>query len=113
MVAQKMRPNCSSTSLLPLLPVDCATENPGEELTLMRPYKHQVGGHTVIFSVDDEHVCKPRNVGESRFYQNVPEELKPWTAKYCFEAEVRLRDYNFSTFVLFSVMNEYCLALLR
>ncbi|KAH7727029.1 inositol hexaphosphate kinase 1 [Aphelenchoides avenae] len=83
-----MRPNCSSTSLLPLLPVDCATENPGEVLTLMRPYKHQVGGHTVIFSVDDEHVCKPRNTGESRFYQNVPEKLKPWTAKYCFEAEL-------------------------
>lgn len=48
----------------------------------VRPFKHQVGGHTCVLQVGRSTVCKPYMEKEAWFYENVPEDLKLFIPKY-------------------------------
>ncbi|KAI1727997.1 inositol polyphosphate kinase domain-containing protein [Ditylenchus destructor] len=54
----------------------------------LKPFKHQVGGHGCIFSVDSKHICKEFLETEASFYAEMPEELRPLTADCCYDAEL-------------------------
>ncbi|KAF6209207.1 hypothetical protein GE061_014952 [Apolygus lucorum] len=46
------------------------------------PLNNQVGGHTRLLLLDEGTICKPLNKRELEFYQNIPEEIKPYVPKY-------------------------------
>ncbi|BES96349.1 Inositol polyphosphate kinase [Nesidiocoris tenuis] len=46
------------------------------------PLNNQVGGHTRLLLLDEGTICKPLNKRELEFYQNIPEEIKPFVPKY-------------------------------
>uniref|UniRef100_UPI0035900C75 inositol hexakisphosphate kinase 1-like n=1 Tax=Myxine glutinosa TaxID=7769 RepID=UPI0035900C75 len=48
----------------------------------LRPFVHQVAGHTSILSYDSETICKPLIRREQRFYQSLPPEMYPFTPQY-------------------------------
>lgn len=48
----------------------------------VRPFKHQVGGHTCVLQVGRSTLCKPYMEKEAWFYENVPEDLKLFIPKY-------------------------------
>lgn len=52
------------------------------------PYRHQVGGHTAVFQLDNNHICKPINESELNFYKTMPSGLRQWVPKFCYEIEV-------------------------
>uniref|UniRef100_A0A915CLK4 Kinase n=1 Tax=Ditylenchus dipsaci TaxID=166011 RepID=A0A915CLK4_9BILA len=56
--------------------------------TVLKPFKHQVGGHAGIFAVDDHHICKEYNTWEASFYSDMPECLREMTAECCYQAEL-------------------------
>lgn len=54
----------------------------------LRPFKHQVGGHTCVLEVTRSTICKPFIQREAWFYENEPDELKDFTPKYLGETFV-------------------------
>jgi inositol-hexakisphosphate kinase len=56
----------------------------------LKPYQHQVGGHTAVFQIDNNHICKPINESELNFYKTMPDDLREWVPKFCYEIEVIL-----------------------
>ncbi|KAI1727223.1 inositol polyphosphate kinase domain-containing protein [Ditylenchus destructor] len=56
--------------------------------THLKPFKHQVGGHGCIFSIDSKHICKEFLESEASFYAEMPQELRPLTADCCYDAEL-------------------------
>ncbi|XP_045170582.1 inositol hexakisphosphate kinase 3-like isoform X2 [Mercenaria mercenaria] len=54
----------------------------------LRPFKHQVGGHTCVLEVTKSAICKPFIPREAWFYEHEPEELKDFTPKYLGETFV-------------------------
>eukprot|EP00096_Caligus_rogercresseyi_P004298 TRINITY_DN1850_c0_g1_i2.p1 TRINITY_DN1850_c0_g1~~TRINITY_DN1850_c0_g1_i2.p1 ORF type:complete len:359 (-),score=119.27 TRINITY_DN1850_c0_g1_i2:206-1282(-) len=53
-----------------------------EEGVFLEPFIHQVGGHFPLVSLDDFTLCKPLNLKELQFYQNLPDSLTPFTPSY-------------------------------
>ncbi|XP_033731637.1 inositol hexakisphosphate kinase 2-like [Pecten maximus] len=52
------------------------------QLVEIKPFVHQVGGHTCLFEITQETVCKPYQEREFQFYQNLPENMKDFTPHY-------------------------------
>ncbi|XP_060062473.1 inositol hexakisphosphate kinase 1-like [Ylistrum balloti] len=48
----------------------------------IKPFIHQVGGHTCLFEITQETICKPYQEKEFQFYQNLPEDMKEFTPHY-------------------------------
>lgn len=48
----------------------------------VRPFKHQVGGHTCVLQVGKSTICKPHVEKEVWFYEHAPEELQDFIPKY-------------------------------
>lgn len=48
----------------------------------VRPFKHQVGGHTCVLQVGGSTICKPYTDREVWFYEHVPESLKSFIPTY-------------------------------
>jgi inositol-hexakisphosphate kinase len=49
---------------------------------LLRPFAHQVGGHSNFQQFDNYTVCKPLFSKELKFYQEMPSALKPFIPKF-------------------------------
>jgi len=61
----------------------------------LRPYKYQVGGHTAIFQLETDHICKPFNESERDFYHHtMPLELRQWVPQFCYEIELRQNKFT-------------------
>ena len=52
------------------------------ELVELRPFVHQVGGHTCVLEINSRTICKPYQKRELWFYKNEPDALKEFTPKY-------------------------------
>ncbi|EFX63239.1 hypothetical protein DAPPUDRAFT_9328, partial [Daphnia pulex] len=48
---------------------------------LLRPFCHQVGGHTQFLQLDQSTVCKPLIPRELSFYLNAPPDICTFTPK--------------------------------
>jgi len=48
----------------------------------LEPFVHQVGGHFPIVCLDGTTVCKPLNDREHKFYQTMPDVLKPFAPSF-------------------------------
>ncbi|OWF41927.1 inositol hexakisphosphate kinase 2-like [Mizuhopecten yessoensis] len=53
-----------------------------DQLVILKPFVHQVGGHTCLFEITQETICKPYQEREFQFYQNLPENMKEFTPHY-------------------------------
>jgi inositol-hexakisphosphate kinase len=74
----------------------------------IKPYKHQVGGHVGIFSIDNYHICKPYNSHEALFYRLMPQELRSITAECCYEIEISMENqFNYSTSSDIHIIQEF------
>ncbi|BFZ62661.1 inositol polyphosphate kinase kcs1 [Saitoella coloradoensis] len=79
-------PTTTSTSVAtqaPLQPEPTPSAIP--QSVMLKPYKHQVGGHTAIFRFSKKAVCKPLARRENEFYEAVENhhrELLPFLPKY-------------------------------
>ncbi|XP_069111627.1 inositol hexakisphosphate kinase 2-like [Argopecten irradians] len=51
-------------------------------LVEIKPFVHQVGGHTCMFEITEETICKPYQEREFQFYRNLPENMKEFTPYY-------------------------------
>lgn len=49
----------------------------------VKPFLHQVGGHTCMFQITPGIVCKPLEDTEANFYCSLPAGLKPYVPNYC------------------------------
>ena len=54
---------------------------PGKKVSL-KPLQAQVGGHVYMKLLNDNHVCKPLNEREVRFYRNTPKNLVQHVPKF-------------------------------
>lgn len=52
----------------------------------LRPFAHQVGGHSNFQQFDNHTVCKPLFSKELKFYQEIPSALKPFIPQFKGEA---------------------------
>ncbi|WAR09843.1 IP6K2-like protein [Mya arenaria] len=58
-------------------------EEPEAEVTVeLRPFKHQVGGHTCVLEVGCGVICKPLIDREQKFYTSAPESLRSFIPRY-------------------------------
>ncbi|UYV68995.1 hypothetical protein LAZ67_6001963 [Cordylochernes scorpioides] len=48
----------------------------------LEPFTHQVGGHTQIFQMDQNTLCKPLIYRELYFYMNMPTAIRPFIPRY-------------------------------
>lgn len=48
----------------------------------LKPFVHQVGGHSIMLMFDDQTLCKPLIKREHEFYETLPEHLKKLTPEY-------------------------------
>ncbi|XP_057378411.1 inositol hexakisphosphate kinase 1-like [Daphnia carinata] len=71
--AKKCKFQDQSEMELPCLPADPCPE--------MRPFCHQVGGHTQFLQLDQSTVCKPLIPRELSFYLNAPADICTFTPK--------------------------------
>jgi hypothetical protein len=66
------------------------------KVVALKPYSHQVGGHSALFRFSRHAVCKPLIEKENAFYQDIeihrPECTSPLLFDYCF-----FRGVDFST----------------
>lgn len=58
-------------------------------LVELRPFAHQVGGHTCVLELNHSTICKPFQSKEVWFYENEPDELKEFTPRYLGEVDVK------------------------
>ncbi|XP_060557891.1 inositol hexakisphosphate kinase 2-like isoform X2 [Ruditapes philippinarum] len=72
----------------------------------LRPFKHQVGGHTCVLELTRSTICKPYVEREAWFYENEPEELKDFTPKYLGETYVTCDIQNDRKFLVARVTSE-------
>ncbi|CAN7978212.1 unnamed protein product, partial [Ixodes persulcatus] len=60
-----------------------AAESGGQhEYVVLEPFIHQVGGRSSMLCLDELTLCKPLILQELRFYENLPDVLKPFTSEY-------------------------------
>ncbi|CAN8001521.1 unnamed protein product [Ixodes hexagonus] len=60
-----------------------AAESGGQrEYVVLEPFIHQVGGRSSMLCLDEVTLCKPLILQELRFYENLPDVLKPFTSEY-------------------------------
>lgn len=70
-----------------------AAESGGQcEYVVLEPYIHQVGGRSSMLCLDEVTLCKPLILQELRFYENLPDPLKPFTSEYKGVVEVALSE---------------------
>lgn len=68
-----------------------AAESGGQsENVVLEPYIHQVGGRSSMLCLDELTLCKPLILQELKFYENLPDVLKPFTSEYKGVVEVAL-----------------------
>ena len=72
---------------------ECSSEytkslQPDKKLTL-KPLKAQVGGHVYMKLLNDNHVCKPLNDREVKFYKNTPKNLLQHVPKYLGTVQIQ------------------------
>lgn len=68
-----------------------AAESGGKrENVVLEPYIHQVGGRSSMLCLDEFTLCKPLILQELKFYENLPDVLKPFTSEYKGVVEVAL-----------------------
>ena len=79
----EMKPNELTTSSGPL-PIRSSSGFPStDDVTIeLRPFKHQVGGHTCVLEIGRTSICKPFVEREHWFYVNAPDALKQFIPKY-------------------------------
>ena len=58
----------------------------------LEPLVHQVGGHSSIYVLEDETVCKPLIGRESQFYHSLPPEIKLYAPEFRGTLEVVLQE---------------------
>jgi hypothetical protein len=65
-------------------PIRSISGYPGsDDVTIeLRPFKHQVGGHTCVLEIGKTTICKPFVERERWFYANAPDALKQFIPKY-------------------------------
>lgn len=66
-----------------------STENGDSVLVELRPFAHQVGGHTCVLEINNSTICKPFVPTEAWFYENEPDAMKEFTPKYLGEVDVQ------------------------
>ncbi|CAG0893755.1 unnamed protein product [Cyprideis torosa] len=64
------------------MPKEELREEVEAQKVFLEPFIHQVGGHNSILYIDNANVCKPLIKRERRFYENLPELMKPFTPTY-------------------------------
>ena len=74
----------------------------------LRPFVHQVGGHSNFQQFDKYTVCKPLFSKELKFYREMPSALKPFIPKFkgiylVFSFSVLTTDWIFDT--MYEIMN--------
>ncbi|XP_029832760.2 inositol hexakisphosphate kinase 1 [Ixodes scapularis] len=70
-----------------------AAESGGQhEYVVLEPFIHQVGGRSSMLCLDELTLCKPLILQELRFYENLPDVLKPFTSEYKGVVEVALSE---------------------
>ncbi|KAL1433717.1 hypothetical protein MTO96_012251 [Rhipicephalus appendiculatus] len=68
-----------------------AAESGGKsENVVLEPYIHQVGGRSSMLCLDELTLCKPLILQELKFYEDLPDVLKPFTSEYKGVVEVAL-----------------------
>ncbi|XP_077495720.1 inositol hexakisphosphate kinase 1-like [Amblyomma americanum] len=60
------------------------------ENVVLEPYIHQVGGRSSMLCLDEFTLCKPLILQELKFYENLPDDIKPFTSEYKGVVEVAL-----------------------
>ncbi|XP_064604552.1 inositol hexakisphosphate kinase 1-like [Liolophura sinensis] len=60
----------------------------------LKPFIHQVGGHTSMFRLNENTVCKPLCLREYRFYSALPQELLPFTPECRGVVQVKVHVYG-------------------
>ena len=60
----------------------------GKKVSLA-PLKAQVGGHVYMKLLNDNHVCKPLNDREVKFYQNTPKNLLQHVPKFLGTVQIQ------------------------
>ena len=60
----------------------------GKKVSLS-PLKAQVGGHVYMKLLNDNHVCKPLNDREVKFYQNTPKNLLQHVPKFLGTVQIQ------------------------
>ncbi|CAG0886513.1 unnamed protein product [Darwinula stevensoni] len=58
----------------------------------LEPFMHQVGGHSSMMCLDNFTVCKPLIERELRFYESLPDVMRPFTAECKGVTEVDCRE---------------------
>lgn len=64
-------------------------ENNNSVLVQLRPFAHQVGGHTCVLEINSSTICKPFVSKEAWFYENEPDAMKEFTPKYLGQVDVQ------------------------
>ncbi|KAL4222434.1 inositol hexakisphosphate kinase 3 [Mactra antiquata] len=72
----------------------------------LRPFKHQVGGHTCVLEISGTAICKPFTTKEAWFYKHVLDGLKDFIPKYLGETYVKCNIESDRKCLVASVPNE-------
>ena len=64
------------------------TAQPDKRVSL-KPLKAQVGGHVYMKLLNDNHVCKPLNDREVKFYKSTPKNLLQHVPKYLGTVQIQ------------------------
>ena len=65
-------------------------ENNNSVLVQLRPFAHQVGGHTCVLEINSSTICKPFVSKEAWFYENEPDAMKEFTPKYLGRSQEKM-----------------------
>ncbi|WAR09844.1 IP6K2-like protein [Mya arenaria] len=68
---------------------DFCEDEPEAEVTVeLRPFKHQVGGHSCVLELGSDVICKPLFQQEQTFYKRAPESLRCFIPRYLGETSI-------------------------
>uniref|UniRef100_A0A5S6QAH8 Kinase n=1 Tax=Trichuris muris TaxID=70415 RepID=A0A5S6QAH8_TRIMR len=65
-----------------------------DDVVLLQPFSHQVGGHCSLLMLGERTVCKPYTKREHQFYQNVHAKLTPFIPEFRGIIEVYAEEDN-------------------
>uniref|UniRef100_A0A914ZPQ2 Kinase n=2 Tax=Parascaris univalens TaxID=6257 RepID=A0A914ZPQ2_PARUN len=96
MVSGNILSNCLSSDTALTMIKNCISSNafsPYHESFMevyLSPFRHQVGGHSIILCPDDIHICKPYIEREADFYKKMPSHIAQFTPAFCGEIQVNV-----------------------
>uniref|UniRef100_A0A0M3IKS5 Kinase n=1 Tax=Ascaris lumbricoides TaxID=6252 RepID=A0A0M3IKS5_ASCLU len=94
MVTGNILSNCLSSNTTLTIVKNCASSNDFSSYhesfmdIYLSPFRHQVGGHSIILCPDDIHICKPYIEREADFYKKMPSHIAQFTPAFCGEIQV-------------------------